>query len=94
MFTRRSFNKSIFVGAIGSSVIATSSQAQNSSANDRLQLGFIGVGTMGRGHLGNFLGMKGDGQISPKGDVAKRFARIAAQATGNIDRHERPASQL
>ena len=68
MFTRRSFNKSIFVGAIGSSIIANSSQAQNSSANDRLQLGFIGVGTMGRGHLGNFLGMN-DVQVVAVSDV-------------------------
>ena len=41
MFTRRSFNKSVFVGAIGSSVIANASQAQKSAANDKLQLGFI-----------------------------------------------------
>lgn len=43
MFTRRSFNKSVFVGAIGSSVITNSSQAQKLSANDKIQLGFIGV---------------------------------------------------
>jgi len=31
-------------------------RAQPKSPNDRIQLGFIGVGTMGRGHLGSFLG--------------------------------------
>jgi len=41
---------------------------QNTNANDRLQLGFIGVGTMGRGHLGSFLGMK-DVQVVAVSDV-------------------------
>jgi len=31
-------------------------QGQPAPANDRIALGFIGVGTMGRGHLGAFLG--------------------------------------
>lgn len=68
MFTRRSFNKSVLVGAIGSSVITNSSQAQKSAANDKIQLGFIGVGTMGRGHLGSFLAMN-DVQVVAVSDV-------------------------
>jgi predicted dehydrogenase len=34
------------------------SRAAGIAANDKLVLGFIGVGTMGRGHLGGFLGRK------------------------------------
>jgi predicted dehydrogenase len=39
-------------------------------ATDRINLGFIGVGTMGRGHLGAFLGM-GDVQVVAVCDVVK-----------------------
>jgi predicted dehydrogenase len=38
--------------------------------NDRIQLGFIGVGTMGRGHLGGFLGYT-DVQVVAVCDVVK-----------------------
>jgi predicted dehydrogenase len=34
------------------------SRASGIAANDKLAVGFIGVGTMGRGHLGGFLGRK------------------------------------
>jgi predicted dehydrogenase len=34
------------------------SRAAGVAANDKLAIGFIGVGTMGRGHLGGFLGRK------------------------------------
>ncbi|MCE9564650.1 MAG: Gfo/Idh/MocA family oxidoreductase [Planctomycetes bacterium] len=34
------------------------SRASGIAANDKLAVGFIGVGTMGRGHLGNLLGRK------------------------------------
>ncbi|WP_439627930.1 Gfo/Idh/MocA family protein [Gemmata sp.] len=34
------------------------SRAASVAANDKLAIGFIGVGTMGRGHLGGFLGRK------------------------------------
>lgn len=34
------------------------SRAAGVAANDKLAVGFIGVGTMGRGHLGGFLGRK------------------------------------
>ena len=40
------------------------------SANERLNLGFIGVGMMGRGHLGSFLGMP-DVQVVAICDVHK-----------------------
>lgn len=48
-------------------------------ANDRIQLGFIGVGTMGRGHLNRFLGHK-DVQVVAVCDVVKE-RREAAQKT-------------
>ncbi|HEY8505455.1 MAG TPA: Gfo/Idh/MocA family oxidoreductase [Gemmataceae bacterium] len=38
-------------------VLPAALRGQRTSANDRIGLGFIGVGTMGRGHLGAFLGM-------------------------------------
>src|SRR5215212_2290383 len=34
------------------------SRSSATAANDKLTLGFIGVGTMGRSHLGGFLGRK------------------------------------
>ena len=55
MLTRRSFTKTIFAGTMGA---VASNNLFGAQANDRLQIGFIGVGTMGRGHLGAFLNMK------------------------------------
>jgi predicted dehydrogenase len=43
-------------------------EPKKTPAGDRLTLGFIGVGTMGRGHLGSFLGMK-DVQVVAVCDV-------------------------
>jgi predicted dehydrogenase len=51
--SRRSFLTSAAVAPL-----ALSRSAGAVAANDRLALGFIGVGTMGRGHLGGFLGRK------------------------------------
>jgi len=48
------------------------------SANDRLTLGFIGVGTMGRRHLGGFLGMK-DVQVVAVCDVVRERLDDAKQ---------------
>src|SRR5687767_2827880 len=47
-----------------------SAQEAKKSANDKINLGFIGVGMMGRGHLGSFLGM-GDVQVVAICDVHK-----------------------
>ncbi len=38
-------------------MITSSAFGKDKSPNERINLGFIGVGTMGRGHLGSFLGM-------------------------------------
>lgn len=48
------------------------------AANDRLTLGFIGVGTMGRGHLGAHLGRK-DVEVVAVCDVVKERLDSAAQ---------------
>src|SRR5437016_2976406 len=52
--TRRSF-----LAASAAAPFVFTRRAGAVAANDRLALGFIGVGTMGRGHLGGFLGRKG-----------------------------------
>lgn len=70
MISRRAFNNSLCVGAFGSTVFATSANGKAVSPNDRIQLGFIGVGTMGRGHLNNFLGMS-DVQVVAISDVVE-----------------------
>lgn len=54
MLSRRHFLKSAAAATAAPLVYTQSVPGQ--SANDRLRLGFIGVGTMGRGHLGGFLG--------------------------------------
>ena len=46
------------------------SRASGVSANDRLAVGFIGVGTMGRGHLGGFLS-RGEVEVVAVCDVVK-----------------------
>lgn len=51
--SRREFLHSAAVAAAGPLILSATSRAE---ANDRVQLGFIGVGMMGRGHLANFLG--------------------------------------
>jgi predicted dehydrogenase len=50
MLTRRSFL------AASAAVPLVYSRAPGMAANEKIALGFIGVGTMGRGHLGGFLG--------------------------------------
>ncbi len=47
-------------------------------ANDRINLGFIGVGKMGRGHLGSFLGY-GDVQVVAVSDVVRERKENAQQ---------------
>ncbi len=67
--SRRSFVQSTFIGMTGAAWTSSNDfmsttfgrseylePEKKRSANDRIQLGFIGIGTMGRGHLGGFLG--------------------------------------
>ncbi len=73
LITRRSLLRSsagIAVGAMAPCMLTTKARGQAASqpANDRIGVGFIGVGGMGRGHLGNFLRYK-DVQVVAVADV-------------------------
>jgi predicted dehydrogenase len=91
-FTRREFVKAA-AAAGGLPLLSTALRGddKNTAANDRVVIGFIGVGTMNRGHLGYFLGQK-DVQVvavcdvdttrreSAKSTVEKKYAE--AQKSG------------
>lgn len=79
MLTRRSFNKTIFAGTMGA---VASNNLIGAQANDRLQIGFIGVGTMGRGHLGAFLNMK-EVQVVAVCDVVEERLQMAHKMVAN-----------
>src|SRR5215471_15980330 len=70
--TRREFVQSAAVTAATLPLVvpgaALSADEKKAPANERLTLGFIGVGTMNRGHLGHFLGQK-DVQVLAVCDV-------------------------
>lgn len=67
---RRSFlSKTIFT-AVGSYAITSSPGLAAIGPNDRIQIGFIGVGIMGRGHLSGFLGQK-DVHVMAVSDVVE-----------------------
>jgi predicted dehydrogenase len=57
-FSRRRFLQGITAAGLAGPVMITSSLwgKANGKPNNRITLGFIGVGTMGRGHVGSFLG--------------------------------------
>ena len=55
--SRRRFLQATAAGLAGPMILSSSLRAgARNAANDRVQLGFIGVGTMGRGHLRKILG--------------------------------------
>jgi predicted dehydrogenase len=56
MPSRRSFLKA--AAAAAAAPVVWSRAAADDKPSEKLRLGFIGVGTMGRGHLGGFLGRK------------------------------------
>ncbi len=60
--SRRQFVKTAAAAGVVAPTILTSLPKARAAANERLTLGMIGVGTMGRGHVGRFLGY-GDVQI-------------------------------
>jgi predicted dehydrogenase len=68
-FSRRRF---LQTGALSVPLLANAAFADEpkTSANERINLGFIGVGTQGRGHLGGFLNMA-DVQVVAVCDVVK-----------------------
>ncbi len=66
--SRRQFVRTAAVAATIGRTILTSRSRARAAANERLRLGIIGVGTMGRGHVGRFLGYP-DVQIVALSDV-------------------------
>lgn len=75
MLSRRSFVKSAAAAPV---VWSRPSRAADVKAADRLALGFVGVGTMGRGHLGSFLGNKGV-EVVAVCDVVKERLDLAKE---------------
>jgi threonine dehydrogenase-like Zn-dependent dehydrogenase len=86
--TRRRFfalvGKSAATFTLGSALFVSenSSSAQKVSPNDRIGVGFIGVGGMGRGHLGWFLGQP-DCDVVALCDVDERMLAEAKRMCGN-----------
>jgi predicted dehydrogenase len=66
--SRRTFLQGAAAAAAAWPVLEASADESKKPASDRLTLGFIGVGTMNRGHLGHFLGQK-DVQVLAVCDV-------------------------
>jgi predicted dehydrogenase len=76
--SRRRFLQGTAAAAVGFPLLAAEDKTKK-PASDRLTLGFIGMGTMNRGHLGHFLGQK-DVQVLAVCDV-DTTRREAAKAT-------------
>jgi predicted dehydrogenase len=72
--SRRTFNSAIAATAILGPTLNTSTA--RAAAGERINLAFIGVGTMGRGHIGRFLGHN-DVQVVAVCDVVKERAESA-----------------
>ncbi len=77
--TRRQFvQASVAAAVLGGAILPRASRGQ-AAASERINLGLIGVGTMGRGHLGRFLG-QADVQVVAVCDVvAERTAAAKEQ---------------
>src|SRR5437868_2982379 len=76
--TRRQFIQSAAAAGIAGPLILTSTSSLRAAPNDRINLGFIGVGTQGGGHVGGFLG-RGDVQIVAVCDVVKDLREFHGQ---------------
>jgi len=68
--TRRQFVKSAAAAGMAGPLIFSSTSSLLAAPNERINLGFIGVGTQGGGHVGGFLS-RGDVQIVAICDVVK-----------------------
>ena len=73
---RRIFLQTLALSGAASIVSPTWSRGEGKSPNERIQLGFVGVGTQGRGHLGAFLGMD-DVHVVAVCDVVKERLDLA-----------------
>lgn len=77
---RRSFLVKTVFTSVGAYVVSRSGTCKAVGPNDRITLGFIGVGIMGRGHLSGFLGQN-DVQVLAVSDVVKERSVHAAEMT-------------
>jgi len=77
--SRRAFLQGAAATAAAWPLLAVADDKTKKPASDRLTLGFIGMGTMNRGHLGHFLGQK-DVQVLAVCDV-DTTRRDSAKAT-------------
>lgn len=75
--SRRNFVATIAAVAGGPVILGRWARGEE-AANERINLGFIGVGTMGRGHIGRFLG-HGDVQVVAVSDVVQERAAKAKE---------------
>jgi predicted dehydrogenase len=73
MLSRRSF-----LAAAAAAPVVWSRSSADEKPSDKLAVGFIGVGTMGRGHLGNLLGRK-EVEVVAVCDVVKERLDSAAE---------------
>ncbi len=70
--SRRQFVHALAAGTAAGPLLLTSTSPLRAAPSDRINLGFIGVGTQGGGHVGGFLGA-GDVQIVAICDVVKNL---------------------
>jgi predicted dehydrogenase len=90
--TRRQFNRAAAISIAGPAIIS-SPAAGRAAASDRITMGFIGIGMMGRGHLSRFLGY-GDVQVVALSDVVKeRLEHATATVTAKYGAAEKGASK-
>jgi predicted dehydrogenase len=76
-FSRRSLLQASLAAGVASPLILSNVRGQDAPSN-RLNLAFIGVGTMGRGHVSRFLGFA-DVQIVAVSDVVRERAEAMKQ---------------
>ena len=84
-FSRRQFQRATASLAAG----AMLTPLLRAAPSDRLAIGFIGVGTMGRGHLGSFLGMP-DIEVVAVCDVVADRRDSAADMVANHPNYKSP----
>jgi predicted dehydrogenase len=77
--SRRSFlQASVAAGVAGPLVLSNRGRAQDAAPSNRINLAFIGVGMMGRGHVSRFLGFA-DVQVVAISDVVRERAEQAKE---------------
>ena len=81
-FTRRQFIQSTAAAGMAGPLFLTSASSTRAAPSDRINLGFIGVGTQGGGHVGGFLG-RGDVQIVAICDVVKDLREFHGKRVEN-----------